>query len=167
MTTMRSENRFENKVAFITGAAVGFGHAFAEALAAEGAAIVIADIDGDAGEGAAKELAASGYQALAVTCDVADEGQVQAAVEAGVEHFGGIDVLINNAGKHLMKYNQPFGTLGMDEVHALFDVNVMGVIAGTLAANRRWRRVAAGACSTSRRSPATCPRRPTACRSSR
>ena len=125
--------RFEEKVAFITGAAVGFGRAFAEALASEGAAIVIADIDGEAGERAAKELEASGYQALAATCDVADEHQVQAAVDAGVERFGGIDVLINNAGKHLMKYNQPFGLLGMDEVRVLFDVNVIGVIACTLA----------------------------------
>ena len=125
--------RFEEKVAFITGAAVGFGRAFAEALASEGAAIVIADIDGEAGERAAKELEASGYQALAATCDVADEHQVQAAVDAGVERFGGIDVLINNAGKQLMKYNQPFALLGMDEVRVLFDVNVIGVIACTLA----------------------------------
>jgi NAD(P)-dependent dehydrogenase (short-subunit alcohol dehydrogenase family) len=130
---MATRKRFEDKVAFITGAGAGFGRAFADALATEGAVIVIADVDGGAGERAAKELEAYGYQALAATCDVADEHQVQAAVDATVERFGGVDVLINNAGKHLTKYNQPFGTLGMEEVRVLFDVNVIGVIACTLA----------------------------------
>ena len=120
--------RFEGKVAFITGGAVGFGRAFARALAAEGAAIVIADIDAPAGELLVKELESSGQRALAVRCDVADEQQVEAAVAASVARFGGIDVLINNAGKHLMKYNQPVGVLERSELRALFEVNVIGVV---------------------------------------
>ena len=92
MTSMR----FEGKVAFITGGAVGFGRAFAEALADEGAAVVIADLDGEAGSRAATELEGRGRRALAVTCDVADERQVETAVAEAVDHFGGLDVLINN-----------------------------------------------------------------------
>ena len=77
--------RFDGKVAFITGGGIGFGRAFARALAAEGASIVIAEIDGVAGETLAKELEADGQHAMSVICDVADEQQVQAAVDATVD----------------------------------------------------------------------------------
>jgi 3-oxoacyl-[acyl-carrier protein] reductase len=120
--------RFENKVAFITGGAIGFGRAFGRALAAEGAGIAVVDIDFDAAEKEAQALQASGHTALAVACDVADENQVDAAVETVVRELGGIDVLINNAGKHLTKYNQPFSVLPRHEIRALFDVNVIGVV---------------------------------------
>ena len=137
--------RWSDKVVFITGGAIGFGRAFASAFAAEGAAIVIADIDAAAGEGAAKALVAAGHDALAVTCDVAREDTVDAAVTAAVHRFGGIDVLINNAGKHLSKYNQPFGVLPRDEVRALFDVNVIGVINCSIACREYMRRRSGGA----------------------
>jgi NAD(P)-dependent dehydrogenase (short-subunit alcohol dehydrogenase family) len=121
-------------VAFITGAGIGFGRAFARALAAEGASVVIADVDADAGTALAGEMEAAGNPALAVGCDVADEHQVHAAIDATVERFGGVDILINNAGKHLMKYNQPFAVLERAEVRALFDVNVIGVVNCSVAA---------------------------------
>jgi 3-oxoacyl-[acyl-carrier protein] reductase len=137
--------RFSGKVVFITGGAIGFGRAFAGAFAAEGAAIVLADIDGEAGDRAAAALAAAGHEALAVTCDVAREETVDAAVAAAVARFGGLDILINNAGKHLSKYNQPFGVLPRDEVRALFEVNVIGVVNCTIACRDHMRRRGGGA----------------------
>ncbi len=95
---------------------------------------MIADIDGDAGTALVHELETAGTPALAVVCDVADEHQVQAGIDATVERFGGLDVLINNAGKHLTKYNQPFSVLERDELRALFDVNVIGVVNCSVAA---------------------------------
>lgn len=79
------------------------------------------------------ELKLLGARAIAVPCDVADEHQVEAAVAESVETFGGIDILINNAGRHLMKYNQPFGVISRDDLRGMFDVNVMGVVNYTLA----------------------------------
>jgi 3-oxoacyl-[acyl-carrier protein] reductase len=125
--------RFENRTAFITGGAIGFGRAFARALVAEGAGVVLADIDGDMAERTAAELVSAGGQAIAVNCDVADPERVGVAVETAIDRFGGIDIVINNAGLHLMKYNQPFGALSRNEIRDLFDVNVMGVINVTLA----------------------------------
>jgi 3-oxoacyl-[acyl-carrier protein] reductase len=66
-------------------------------------------------------------------CDVADEREVKETVAAVTGQLGGVDILINNAGLHLTKYNQPFGQLGSDETRRLMDVNVMGVIFCTLA----------------------------------
>jgi len=125
--------RFDGRVAFITGGAIGFGRAFARALTAEGAAVVVADIDGEMAERTAADLRDRGARALAVNCDVADEHRVDVAVAAAVREFGGLDILINNAGLHLMKYNQPFSVLARNDVRALFDVNVIGVINCTLA----------------------------------
>ena len=133
--------RFEKRTAVITGGAIGFGRAFARALVAEGASVVLADIDVDMAERTAVELVSAGGLgapparggAIAVDCDVADADRVDAAVATAIDRFGGIDIVINNAGLHLMKYNQPFGALSRNEIRSLFDVNVMGVINVTLA----------------------------------
>jgi NAD(P)-dependent dehydrogenase (short-subunit alcohol dehydrogenase family) len=86
--------RLEGKVAVVTGAAGAIGAATSRRLASEGAAIVLADFESEALEALAAEL---GERALARPTDVRHEHQVAAAVQAAVEHFGGIDVLHNNA----------------------------------------------------------------------
>jgi NAD(P)-dependent dehydrogenase (short-subunit alcohol dehydrogenase family) len=136
---------FDGKVAFITGGAIGFGRAFGRALAAEGAAVVVADIDLPAADALVAELGAQGRRALAVECDVADERQVDGAVARAVRELGGVDILINNAGKHLTKYNQPFTVLERAEVRALFDVNVIGVVNCTVACRDTMRARGGGA----------------------
>ena len=114
--------RFEGRTAVITGGAIGFGRAFARALVAEGADVVIADIDVDMAERTAASLVDAGGRAIAVDCDVADAEQVDATIATTIERFGGIDIAINNAGLHLMKYNQPFGALSRKEIRSLFDL---------------------------------------------
>ena len=89
---------FENQVALVTGAASGMGLATARAFAEAGASVVLADIDGDAAQRAAKDLAAAGHQAIGVACDVTDEQQAAAMVERAVATFGRLDMAFNNAG---------------------------------------------------------------------
>lgn len=90
--------RFENRVALVTGGGSGMGQAAAEAFAAEGASVVVADIHEAAARSVAEQLTRAGHKALAVGCDVADEAQVRAMVELAVAEFGRLDVAFNNAG---------------------------------------------------------------------
>jgi 3-oxoacyl-[acyl-carrier protein] reductase len=90
--------RFEGRVALVTGAARGIGAATAQRFAQEGARVVVADLDAEGSERTAADLRASGVEALAIGCDVADAAQVQAMVDRAVEHFGQLDILVNNAG---------------------------------------------------------------------
>jgi len=89
---------FENKVALVTGAGSGLGFATAKAFAESGAAVVLADRNEKSARTAADKLVAQGHKALAVVCDVSDDGQVEAMVAQGVGTFGRLDAAYNNAG---------------------------------------------------------------------
>ncbi|KAJ56206.1 short-chain dehydrogenase [Actibacterium mucosum KCTC 23349] len=91
-------SKFTNKTIFITGASRGIGAAAARFFAAGGAHVVLAARSIAALQSLATEIEGTGGQALAVACDVADYGQVDAAVAKAMDRFGSVDVLINNAG---------------------------------------------------------------------
>ncbi|MBE9375284.1 bifunctional aldolase/short-chain dehydrogenase [Saccharopolyspora sp. HNM0983] len=90
------------RIALVTGAASGIGRATAQRLAREGACVVLADRDGDAARDAAAEIGSSDT-AIGVRCDVTDEDAVSAAMSAAVLAFGGLDLIVNNAGLSLSK----------------------------------------------------------------
>ena len=90
-------NRFENKVSIVTGAGGGIGQAYAEALAREGAAVVVADINLEGAERVAAGIGADGGEAIAVAVDVSQPDSAAAMADRTVAEFGGIDFLVNNA----------------------------------------------------------------------
>jgi NAD(P)-dependent dehydrogenase (short-subunit alcohol dehydrogenase family) len=89
--------RFEGKVAVVTGAGRGIGEGYAKALAAEGASVVVAEIDAEQGERVAKEIELSGGRAVFVRTDVSSEESTLAMGRAAVDELGGVDLLVNNA----------------------------------------------------------------------
>jgi 3-oxoacyl-[acyl-carrier protein] reductase len=91
-------NNLEGKTALVTGASQGIGRACALALAKQGARIALAARNEEKLEAVAAEITAAGGQAKAFVMDVADEASIQSAAKTVIAHFGGVDVLVNNAG---------------------------------------------------------------------
>lgn len=113
--------RLNNKVAIITGAANGIGYAAAERFIEEGAFVVMADFNEDAGVSAAKHL---GDQALFVQVDVADRESVKNLVVTVIEQTGRVDILVNNAG---ITRDAMLTKMTEEQFHQVLDVNLTGV----------------------------------------
>ena len=94
--------KLENKVCIVTGSASGIGREIAQTFAREGGKVVIADLNLDAATAVAREIEASGGTAMAVAMDVTNEDQVNTAVAAVVAAYGGVDVLVSNAGVQIV-----------------------------------------------------------------
>lgn len=122
--------RLEGKVALVTGAARGIGAAIAAACAREGAAVVVADRRDELGDAVAAEIAASGGRARYVHLDITSEDAWQAAVAQACDHFGGVDVLVNNAGIIRVK---PLLETSREDLTKLLDTNVAGAFLGIQA----------------------------------
>lgn len=124
--------RLKDKVAVVTGAASGFGDAISKRYAAEGAAVLVADLNEAGAEAVAQAISEAGGKAVAAKADVAQADQAAAMVEAAVSAFGGLDILVNNAGvpQRAMKFQD------VDEatIDRLFAVNVKSWLFTTRAA---------------------------------
>ena len=120
--------RLENKVAVVTGAASGFGKAIAETFAREGAKVVVADINGQGARDVAQGIGAS---AVHVAADVSRRADMEAMVGEAVKSFGGLDIMVNNAGT--THRNQPMLDVTEAEFDRIFAVNVKSVYLAALA----------------------------------
>lgn len=117
---------FKNKVALVTGAAVGIGKAVALKLASEGANLVLLDINFEALSAVKDEAKACGANVLAFECDVSNEARVNEIVSEAKKHFGKIDILVNNAA--LWRTWKSFSEIPIDEWKSFIDINIMGVV---------------------------------------
>lgn len=120
------------KVAIITGGASGIGRATVEVFCAAGARVVIADVNDEAGEALAKTL---GDAAIYQHTDVSKPDQIQALVDRAVAHYGGLDIMFNNAGISGGRHPY-FLDDDLENFHAVIGVNLYGVMLGTQRAGR-------------------------------
>jgi NAD(P)-dependent dehydrogenase (short-subunit alcohol dehydrogenase family) len=122
--------RFQDKVAIVTGAGQGIGEGYARALAAEGARVVVAELNEEQGERVAKEI---GDAALFVKVDVADPASAGAMAAAVMAEFGRIDYLVNNAAIFHSMRRDGLTTVPLDYLNRFLQVNLMGALHCTRA----------------------------------
>ncbi len=133
-------SRFEGKVAVVTGAAQGIGEAYAKALAAEGASVVVADINVEAGEKVAADICG-----LFVRTDVSSAESAAAMVEATVSAYGGIDLLVNNAAIYGDMQFDLLISVDWDYYRKFMSVNMDGALVMTRACYREMQKRGGGA----------------------
>jgi len=131
--------RLEGKRTLVTGAASGFGKGIAETYIREGAKVAVVDLNGDGAKAVAEEL---GENAIAVTCDVSEGDQVQTAVDATVEAFGGLDIVVNNAG--WTNPNRPLMDTDEATFRKIYDINVLSIFHMTKVCVPLWRKSGGG-----------------------
>ncbi len=117
--------KFENRVAIVTGAAAGIGKSTALAFAEQGATVMVADIDEKAGESVAEEIRQAGGVAQFIRCDVTSDADVEAMVALAVSDYGRLDFAFNNAGIEIEHSKLADGS--ETEFDRIMDVNVKGV----------------------------------------
>ncbi|WP_312213460.1 SDR family NAD(P)-dependent oxidoreductase [Pseudescherichia sp.] len=115
----------ENKVALVTGAASGIGLATAHAYAEAGASVVLADLNAEAVQAAAKDLIAKGYKAKAVICNAANLDEVEAMIQETVSTFGRLDIAFNNAG--IQNVQAEIADATVEDFDRVNSVNLRGV----------------------------------------
>jgi meso-butanediol dehydrogenase/(S,S)-butanediol dehydrogenase/diacetyl reductase len=118
------ESRFEGSGVLVTGGATGMGRAIAEAFAAEGARVIVADINEERAGETAAALSGGGASVSSVGCDVTDPAQVDAMVKQAEDELGGIDILVNNAGVITM---DKVVDITPEDWDFVMDVNAKGV----------------------------------------
>ena len=126
--------RLKDKVAVVTGAASGIGKEIARTFVAEGAKVVIADLNQEGADETAKELNGSGKNAIGVAMDVTDETQVEAGIAKSIEAFGKIDVLVSNAGIQIVA---PLDQFEFSKWKKLLAIHLDGAFLTTRAALRQ------------------------------
>jgi 3-oxoacyl-[acyl-carrier protein] reductase len=165
LPTESATDLLSGRVAVVTGAAHGIGLAIARTLSRHGAAVVVADIDAEAAAKAATEISAAGGQASAIGTDVADEEQVQAAVDHAVRTHGGLHVYVNNAE---VTRDASMQKMTLDRFRTVVDIHLQGAWLGTRAAAAAMRESGGSIINISPRpvrpgcsvGPTTAPRRP-------
>jgi len=126
--------RLKDKIAVVTGAASGIGKEIATAYLREGARVAIADLDLKAGQAAARELDNTGTRTMAVAMDVTQEGQVEAGMAQVIKAYGGIDILVSNAGIQIVA---PLDQFEFAKWKKLLAIHLDGAFLTTRAALRQ------------------------------
>jgi NAD(P)-dependent dehydrogenase (short-subunit alcohol dehydrogenase family) len=120
--------RFDGKVAIVTGAASGIGRATAVRLAADGASVVVSDVNDDGGNETVEIITAAGGAATYLHADVSNDADAEGLVSTAQDSYGGLDIAVNNAG--ILGHFMPAADIPLEEFDRIMAINVRGVFLG-------------------------------------